>query len=737
MNVPRDGNKRSWNRPNDLWQCSADEHSSCGGTGLHAAETANCLPQPSLRLRRGAFALACTALVTGILVALLCGPARNDLLSPGPLAHAHARMLVGNGARKCSSCHGAGDHTLTDWIRDAVSSGRHIAVSQSQLCMDCHNQSLLQQFALLPHNVAPERLAAITAASSRGTVPMGLGAPVNERGELACASCHREHHGTDFNLAALTDQQCQTCHASHIHSFETNHPDFHDWPVVRTSSIRFDHNAHALKHFPGKEASFDCRACHVNDARGNVKLVAPFEISCAKCHSGQVYGEESSSWTFFQLPMLDTAALAGAGHPVGDWPAACEGDFDGAFPAPMKLLLAADPEVLALLNRYGPDFQWSDIDPANPEHLADAARLVWAVKRLLLALSVSTQSEIRERIERALGESGTLESAVDWEGLVLGLSPADVAEARQRWLPELQKELTLDLHDTPGEKAAGTLAFDNAVFGRPARLARKQDDDSVLAENPLARLLNGEPDTGPPTTTPEVRHVDAGSDTGTVRNPYTESPPVVGNEELLTENPLASGAPLSEIASSIPVTVTASRDPAVAKLPDPAPGGWYRNDRWFSISYKATRHEDPVLKNWIDVALRHADAPAVRASTASLLVADAGATGACLECHAVSGIEGGHDAFRWSLQYRDTSVREFTRFSHAPHDIQSDLTDCTRCHQLNNDAGLASAVEGAGEFASDFAPLLRASCAACHRKGGAPSGCVDCHNYHVGSKVVE
>ncbi len=494
MNPTPDPFANQYPRPHDLWQCTATGDSSCGGCGLHLDPVDPCRVRPSLRLKRGVFVASCTALVAGLLLALLASPLRNDFLAPGPLTRAHARLLLDQGNRRCSACHGSGDKTLGDWMADAVANGRHIPVSQSQLCMDCHDQTLLRTFALLPHNVEPSALAAMTASTIVNNPSLGLAIPTNERGELACAACHREHHGAEFNLTTLSDRQCQTCHASYIHRFESNHPEFGGWPFEEQASrIAFDHSSHLLKHFPEQDAAFDCGSCHIDDQRGNVKLLAPFAQSCATCHSSQIDGPESSEWTVFQLPIMDTAALAAAGHPLGDWPVACDGDFDGQIPPPMKLLLSSDPQIQAIFQKRGATFEFGQLNPDDPGDLADAAKLGWAIKQLINDLADSGHSGIRDRLLTALtGTPGRAGDAVPDEllnalELATGLHPDIFAQAQQTWLPDLQQELTGKIPGT----ASGSLNPESPENRHPvwARANHQQQDDSeLLVDNPLANL---------------------------------------------------------------------------------------------------------------------------------------------------------------------------------------------------------------------------------------------------------
>jgi hypothetical protein len=62
--------------------------------------------------------------------------------------------------------------------------------------------------------------------------------------------CHREHQGAEFDLTAMNDSGCQTCHQQRYESFAADHPDFGAWPYERRTRIAFNHSSHQAKHFP-------------------------------------------------------------------------------------------------------------------------------------------------------------------------------------------------------------------------------------------------------------------------------------------------------------------------------------------------------------------------------------------------------------------------------------------------------------------------------------------------------
>ncbi len=750
-----------YQRPHDRLQCTAELEASCGGSGVHLQE--HCLPRPSTRFHRGMFVTVCTSLVMGFLIVMFNGPRRNEFLAPGPLADKHAQILQQHGAARCSTCHAAGDATLTSWIADAVSSGRHLPVSQSQLCLDCHRSDLFDEFALHAHNLPPSQLAAVTASLRDHHPGQSMGHPYDAESELACSSCHREHHGANFDLTALTDKQCQVCHSQQFRSFSEGHPEFVDWPFRRRTAIAFDHVSHALKHFEEKNTEFDCRQCHIDDAGGVVKLVAPFETSCGQCHTEQIQNSSQPGFTLFRLPMVDQQAIADAGLSIGTWPPFAQGDFDGQLSPAMKLMLSADAKAAQILSRRGQDFQFGDFDPENSADIDDAVALVWSIKRLLNELAEDSES-FERRLHTALQRDLT---GVQLQGMASGLNQAMFRDARDRWLPDVATEL-VQYQSATNER----IRTRRAVFGRP-NLAGLQDQTVPLAENPLSRIFADDDSAQPHLSTanshPAIIHhnppATAGSADQPIHNQYigedASRPPKTvlqiqsANEaDLLARNPLVdllageAGAPSTPPTIQTPVVELApdendrlASDDAAAvtrkKLPISDGPGWYRDDRTFSISYRPAGHADPLVRHWTDAALNAAHQPAVSVSGLLEQLNHVEGMGTCRSCHTVDASPEGDLVANWSPRYRDVSVNSFTEFAHRPHDIQKSLQDCTSCHQLDSSATNAKRFRSldTSDFRSNFVAISRSDCASCHRPGGASHGCVDCHRYHIGSRV--
>ena len=210
--------------------------------------------------------------------------------------------------------------------------------------------------------------------------------------------------GRTFDLTALDNAACQSCHQQRYQSFADDHPDFGVWPYERRTRIAFNHASHQAKHFAEKKQAFDCRQCHVADAIGRMQLLASYEAACAACHDEKIATSVARGVPMLVLPTLDVAALKAAGHDIGPWPAAATGDFDGRLPPAMKLLLAARSgggegdggagcAILSL----------SDVDPKDAKQLAACADLATAIKTLLADVSQRGPVAVRERLSAALG----------------------------------------------------------------------------------------------------------------------------------------------------------------------------------------------------------------------------------------------------------------------------------------------------------------------------------------------
>ena len=183
----------------------------------------------------------------------------------------------------------------------------------------------------------PDKLAALTETAAKMPRSNGgilvaastaLFPRVSEGGEpLPCATCHREHHGTDWQLTQMSNQRCSSCHQAQFTSFADDHPTFSSYPYDRRTRIVFDHTTHIDRHFKEtanvENAPEQCRDCHEPDQRGELMLVKSFEQVCGACHGGQVAGDGragSKGVAFLSVPGLDIAGLREHDAAIGEWP---------------------------------------------------------------------------------------------------------------------------------------------------------------------------------------------------------------------------------------------------------------------------------------------------------------------------------------------------------------------------------------------------------------------------------
>ena len=738
----------------------------------------------SLRKKRQIFTVSCTAFTVGLLMILMSSPYSNEFLVPGGLSSNHGQILAGQGADRCAACHGAADGSLSSWISSTISIGKAKGLTQSELCMKCHDETFSMDTSLNPHNVAPAELAEISKKhqSTFFDAKMGFSPPVHGN-NIACSACHREHHGPDHDLAYMTDKQCQSCHSSSFHSFETDHPEFVSYPLKRRSRISFDHTTHFGKHFPSKQKEFNCKQCHIDDSFKNVKQTASFEQSCAECHNQQIIDSGEQGLALVALPMIDTDAIEKAKLKIGTWPLAATGDFDGRIPPIMKIMLMADSKASSILKRYGAEFEFSDIDAEEPGQVEDAVELVWAIKRLMYDLALDGPRAVRSRIESVIELKVSDEEI---QKLITNLDEPVFQTAVRSWLPNLTVEVAVDRFGKPGlttEKASKEVA-ERKYEIKPSEVSWWPTEqmlqmnvaplDDTLAPNPLKGLIktNGQAavaippaNAGATENSEEITPLPAMSteQLKTSVLSISQDTDVSGDPELLAVNPLkstggsisvaAGGAPSQSATSSTPNQVASGGSKTVRTniVPDSnvfpigdkprlvVPSGWFRNDDLFQISYRPSGHSDDCIESWIELVARTSESN-TRTETKQLFEKTLSMTsvGLCRTCHTVDQQIDKTFKVNWQSEYRDVSLRSFTKFSHAAHLIQPSLQDCSHCHSLEMNSSNASSFAGLDSklSVSNFRPIQKANCVSCHQKSQASSGCTQCHNYHIGSRVT-
>lgn len=697
-----------YHRPHQLWLCTPE----CSGELApspwgRCRNDPSCSPSLSLRGRRGVFIATCMFATLGLLLVTL-GPGlpssswRHAVVEPGPLHHVHSQALANTDkADQCSACHDAATVDPLAWIKIASGNVASLSEGQATRCLKCHQPAMGGEWARHPHNVSPEALARTTQRITKDQQPLAelVRVKLVASNEQACSTCHKEHHGLHANLTQLTDQQCQACHAQAFESFAQGHPEFRHSVPSRRSRIAFDHVSHVQKHFPGKQQAFACRQCHDDDARRDVKQLASFERSCAQCHSQPIQAATHEGLIAFSFPVLNITQLTEAGKDIGEWPAAAQGDFDGSLPPLMRMLLLADDEAVAALEQLGPQFDFSQT--TSTEQLESVARLAWSYKRLLNDLANDSAQSLRSRLEKVAGKAISVSQL---ESVVRQLPPALFREARRRWLPGVSQELAEQTRTEPAHLSAATTIL-------------PQIRSELLMENPLATKRAAV------ATAPVIVP-------GIVEMPPSEQVVVESKPDKVVE-PKPGNIAIDSVPAELQPPV--SEKPAAQDPNELASGGtWYLDDATLSVRYRSRGHADELLRILMDVAASATNQHVPHQGLLPDVLKDS-SLGTCASCHSID-TSGEHYAINWRAEYRDSTRRHFTEFSHRPHLVQPQLANCSQCHRLNLAANVMAnfATPEPMAHAHDFEPIQKANCVTCHTTNQAGGRCTLCHSYHAG-----
>ena len=266
-------------RKGDRWVCT--RQISLGGAcstgpmpdGKCGCPVPPCQPKRSLRGHRRRLTWLAIFAALGGAILILGGKNRAEWNSPGPITSQHATS-----AQRCTDCHT--EPNLPPLTPAGVAAHTH---TQNEKCLTCHE---LGPQPAMPHGVGATRMAQLTAARASdpaGPAILAVSRALTARGEteLACASCHSEHHGRDFDLRRMGSQECQTCHKQQFASFAEGHPEFTSYPYERRTRLQFDHRTHWQKHFNDAKfaavAPTSCTVCHEPVEDGRQMRVKNFE----------------------------------------------------------------------------------------------------------------------------------------------------------------------------------------------------------------------------------------------------------------------------------------------------------------------------------------------------------------------------------------------------------------------------------------------------------------------------
>lgn len=386
---------------------------------------------------------AATAVLT---VALLCAAflvsPGTEALMPGPLSSVHGAIET------CSACHAKSGSGKMSWAHGLIAGD---PLADSKACLACHK---MPETALAPHSASQDRLAESTARLRQ--VALRSNPPLDARlqnaafpmtrvvaRDLYCATCHQEHQGTAFELGAITNEQCRSCHAVKFDSFDGQHPEFDSYPFRRRTRLIFDHREHFDRHFPeiakkvgGKRSPETCAACHDSRNDRRIMAVAKFDDTCATCHLDQITGKERASGpkgvAFLTLPGLDLATLRARKAKIGEWPDGSE----AALTPFMTMMIGRDERGRALL-KTAAKLNLQNLSKASEREIRAVSDLVWTIKRLYYALITGKGSDVLGRLD--LGDTKLSPALV--ADLTASLPRDVLVSAQQEWLPHLAEEL--------------------------------------------------------------------------------------------------------------------------------------------------------------------------------------------------------------------------------------------------------------------------------------------------------
>ena len=608
-------------------------------------------------------------------------------VSPGPVMSGHAEF-----EDECRHCHADVAHSSLLRAADIARAGLFGAersLANARRCLACHafgGAALAVHGTSAPPGAsATERHRALRAWSetrrpgpeiglAAAFVPEALrisghGGSGSPRGRIACVTCHREHEGRDFDATAMTDAQCQACHAEPFEGF-AGHPPFIGYPYLARSRVSFDHRRHFGRHFgksardgiPGPEG---CGACHDADGRGDmvVRGFAP----CASCHEAGI-SDPPGGFAYLEFlapPGLDLEALEDAG--IGHWPL----DADAEPNAFLALILGAggylDAEDLRLVG----DLDLLDLTDAGEEEMQAVVRLAWAFKSLARDL-VRDGPSVFVEATRSLHSDPEPAARAD---LAASLPFEVASRAARRWFPDLEDEL---------DRYAGEEEV-------PTRAVEPDFDYSEDAEDIDEWLRYG----GWRFEEPALVYRPTGHADRFLRGWITfAAAPAPGTAALF--DALAGSESPGRCAQC---HVTRER-PATAA---PANGAGTEGDgrlNWFARGSRAVL-EWPLVRQPASAREgQAADEKTVGARSASR--------------------EG---APRLAGRRPHEEPRHLKPFSHHSHRQAIIENGCVSCHRM-------AGGEDTGRSPAGFSPLAPGTCATCHGERTRLGSCVTCHAYH-------
>jgi len=427
-----------------------------------------CSPVRGTLARRRLTVLAVLGLAIGTLLLMTGVPSRLALVSPGALTTHH------QGTAGCQDCHSIGEGRLVEWVHAAFLSSS--GPNQTQLCLECHTE--LGENATFAHGLATEVLAKSTnnidlaSFSSAESLMLKAARAIQpaEHQELACMTCHGEHHGNGFDMTQMANQECQVCHSQTFESLHQGHPELTKFFYQRRTRLHFNHASHAIVHFsnfertlpnaseisavaeslsqnqhggtqlpkqsaePNSSGTYSkgapkCADCHYSDEVGQSMHTRGFEASCANCHEHQITDDDFPPITILRIPLPPTAddelaATAETSHPEND---------SRLSPTPfMRLLLPGTSESANMAERF--------------EHSPEGVLSNLAVRQLLGEMLRQDYHAVEQRLRESLGSN---DGAVDLPLLAKTLTQLDFQRVDRQHLLALIAEEPSETGNAP------------------------------------------------------------------------------------------------------------------------------------------------------------------------------------------------------------------------------------------------------------------------------------------------